>query len=91
MFWSLGDQIFVSVTVLGVGRPNLPHAVRDPDHRKIRLIPEVKIAYHMDDLCAGRPDPEDKAGLSVPGFGMTAQKVVDSNGGAAMISRQEVL
>jgi hypothetical protein len=67
------NQILIGAALSGTVRPGLPDTLRDPDHRQILRIPEVKVADYVDSPGIGRPDPENEAVAALPDRPMAAK------------------
>jgi hypothetical protein len=70
------DQILICLTLTGIGGPGLPNTVRDLIHVQVFAVPVVKIANYADRTGIGCPNTEHESFNTVPGFGVTTQKLV---------------
>ena len=64
------NQEFIGLSQLSMGSPGFPNTAGDLLHGKILAIPEVKVAHNCNTLCIGRPNAENKTGLTIPCFGV---------------------
>jgi hypothetical protein len=79
------NQIFICLTLPGIGGPSLPNTVGDLIHVQILAVPVVKVANHADRPGIGGPDTEHEAIDTVSGFRMATQQVISLGAVAGVV------
>jgi hypothetical protein len=79
------DQILISLTLAGIGRPCLPNAIGDLVHVQIFTVPIVEITYDTDCSGIGCPNAKYETINTVPGFRMASQQLISLGAVAGVV------